>query len=309
MTQRRYYKELRLQQFRALVEVARLGTFSAAAQSLGLSRTSVWQQIRSLEDAFGAELVVVHGQQPEFTAAGRLLLELAGPLVDGFDGIKAAFQDRAGTLSRRLVVATTSSLLNHELRKPVALYRRKHPEVSISLIDRPSSAAQELLLRGRADVAVIGRIAQLALPPGLKAETLMHYPFVVACPKRHALARGTFRLSALLKHAVLCPSHGTNARARIDGVLAQAGLDGRIHFALDSHNAALLLAYVEQGLGVALTSMSPQLARRFKSKLALRDVSAHFGTEEIVLVERTRRFTLPHVDAFAQLVRGELRAK
>ena len=309
MNARRYFKELRLQQFRALLEVGRHGTFTAAAEALKLSRTSVWQQIRSLEEEFGAELVVVHSHQPELTAEGRLLLELIEPLVDGFDGVKAAFQDRIGTLKRRLVVATTSSLLNHELRKPVGLFRRAHPDVSISLVDRPSTAARELLLRGLADVAVLGSLAVDEKTADLSVEPLTYYPFVLACPKKHPLTRNRkFELSELVKYQILCPSAGTNARARIDAVLKEAGLAGQIQLAMDSHNAALLLTYVEQGLGIALTSMSPELLKQYQSKLHLRDVSSIFGIEEIVLVQRKRRFTFPHVTAFVEIVRREVKA-
>src|SRR4051812_20348604 len=107
MNQRRYFKELRLQQFRALMEVSRKGTFTAAAQALGLSRTSVWQQIRSLEDDFGVELAVVKGQKLNLTPEGHQLLEMITPIVDGFDGVKTAFLDRLGRMQRRLEVATT----------------------------------------------------------------------------------------------------------------------------------------------------------------------------------------------------------
>ena len=308
MAERRYFKELRIQQFRALVEIGRHGTFTAAADALALSRTSVWQQIRSLEEEFGAELVVVHSHQPQLTNEGRLLLELIGPLVDGFDGVKAAFQDRIGTLKRRLVVATTSSLLNHELRKPVELFRRKHPDVGISLVDRPSTAARELLLRGLADVAVVGRLADTAQETEIRSDTLVHYPFVLATPKKHPLAqKRDFELAELVKFPILCPSAGTNSRIRIDTVLNKAGLSGQIQLALDSHNAALLLTYVEQGLGIALTSMSPELLKQFKTKLHIRDVSEIFGIEEIMLVQRKRRFAMPHVDSFVEIVQREVK--
>ena len=56
---KRYFKELRFQQLRALLAVHRHQSFAGAAAALGLSTPSVWQQVRGLEDAFGAELVRV----------------------------------------------------------------------------------------------------------------------------------------------------------------------------------------------------------------------------------------------------------
>ena len=54
---RRYFKEMRLQQLRGLCEIARQGSFSAAAAALRISRPAIWQQVRALEQEFDASLV------------------------------------------------------------------------------------------------------------------------------------------------------------------------------------------------------------------------------------------------------------
>jgi len=45
---RRYFKEVRFRQIRALFEIARHGTFAAASRSLGMATPSVWRQVRAL---------------------------------------------------------------------------------------------------------------------------------------------------------------------------------------------------------------------------------------------------------------------
>ena len=310
MNKRRYFKELRLQQFRALMEVARKGTFTAAAEALGLSRTSVWQQIRSLEDDFGVELATVKGQKLNLTTEGQELLRMIEPIVDGFDSVKAAFLDRLGKMQRRLVVATTASLLNHELREPVEIYRRSHPDVSLSLVDRPSKSALELLSHGEADVAIIGRVINAKGSAAMKTQVLTHYPFVLACPKKHDLIqRKTFKLTDLAKFPLILSSRGTNARERVESVFQQAGLSDSVQLALDSNNAGLLLSYVEHGLGVALTSVSPLLQKSFADRIAFRDVCDIFGKEEITLVQRPQRYPLAHASVFIDVVLRSLNVK
>ena len=70
-THRHYFKELRLQQFRSLVALARLQTFSAAAGALKITRASVWQQVRALEQEFACALLRTRGQRVELTPAGH----------------------------------------------------------------------------------------------------------------------------------------------------------------------------------------------------------------------------------------------
>ena len=80
---RRYFKEVRFRQIRALVELSRQGSFTSAATSLGLAVPSVWQQVRALEDEYGVQIVSSHGPQLSLTEDGQNLVEMATPLVEG----------------------------------------------------------------------------------------------------------------------------------------------------------------------------------------------------------------------------------
>src|SRR5262249_43470263 len=157
---------------RGLCEIARQGSFSAAAAMLRISRPAIWQQVRALEHEFDASLVERRGRKAELTADGRLLMEIVAPLVTGFDSIKRAFQDRRGELVRHLTVATTASLLAHELRRPVQEYLRRFPNVSLSLMDRPSLAGMSLLEERQADLAVLGHLDEEPRHPLMEYEPL-----------------------------------------------------------------------------------------------------------------------------------------
>ena len=75
----RVYKDTTAQQLRSFHETARLGSFSAAAKSLGLANPTVWQQVRALELDFGEPLLEPRGRGCHLTEAGRLLADLIGP--------------------------------------------------------------------------------------------------------------------------------------------------------------------------------------------------------------------------------------
>ncbi|MBM3982509.1 MAG: LysR family transcriptional regulator [Planctomycetes bacterium] len=106
---RRFFKELRFQQLRALVELVGQTSFAGAAHTLGLATPSAWQQIRGLEVEFGVELVRVNGKTVELTDDGTALADLARPLVAGFDSLHEAFEGRTNLGPKRLVLASRSS--------------------------------------------------------------------------------------------------------------------------------------------------------------------------------------------------------
>ena len=148
MARRRYFKQLRIAQFRAIIELADKKGFAAAAASLELSTPSVWQQIRSLEDEFNVPLLSVSGQTVSLTSHGELLVDLATPVVEGFDSLVEQFSNRAEKIQKRLSVASPANILVNELPSPIHEYHKKHKNVELSLIDLPSNPARKLLEDG-----------------------------------------------------------------------------------------------------------------------------------------------------------------
>ena len=73
---------LEVRHLRAFTEVARLGSFDAAARTLGYTQSGVSQQVQGLERIVGAPLLErpPGGRRPvELTDVGRLLLEVTPP--------------------------------------------------------------------------------------------------------------------------------------------------------------------------------------------------------------------------------------
>lgn len=305
---RRFFKELRFQQLRALVEVARAKSFAGAAATLDLATPSVWQQVRGLEEEFGVELVRVSGKVVALTDDGAALADLARPLVAGFDSLHEAFAGRTDAGPKRLVLASTLQLLKNELREPLAEYRRRHPDVGLTIIDRPSAKARQALEDGEADVAVVGLLG--ATPgPSLVTTRLTAYPFVLLAPAGHPVLSATRpTVRAVAKHPLVLPSAAANSRSRVDEVFRRAGVADGLNVAADGSNFDLLLDLVVQGFGVSVVSVSPLILNRLASDrhgppVVVRDLTRLFGEEAVVLLRRAGRFEPAHHRAFAEMVR------
>jgi molybdate transport repressor ModE-like protein len=117
---RRYFKEVRFRQIRALFEISRQGSFAAAARSLGMATPSVWRQVRALEDDYGVRFVMAKGRTVQLTEDGERLMGLAAPLVEGFDSLRMMFLDLQSGAERVLRLAAPASVLNSPLRHVIA---------------------------------------------------------------------------------------------------------------------------------------------------------------------------------------------
>lgn len=307
-TKRRYFKETRFRQIRAFVELARRHSFTGAAHALGLSAPSIWQQIRALEDQFGAPLVEAHGHRVELTEDGRNFLELAAPLVESFDSLSAAFADRRKRTPRSLTVAAPASLLlGRELGEPILRYRQEFPEVHLTLLDRPSGLAVEFLQQERADLAVIAAPAEAAALPQFQTFLLTRFVYRLICREDHPLAtERRISLRSLAREQLVLAAEESSSRKRVEQVFAEAGLRSKLQVNMTAGSLAVILTYVRLGFGISIAAMSeqatPAAASPGEQAIVYRDLSRLFGAEQIVLIERKGRHELPHVRAFREMV-------
>lgn len=305
-TDRRFFKELRFRQLRALVELSRQKTFSAVASVIGLSVVSAWRQVRALEEEFGVQLVTTQGQQLALTEDGRLLVEMAEPMVESFLSLRFVFEDRQGKAPRTITVAAPAGVLNDALPEPVMRYRRRFPNVGLRLMERPSRGALAALLAGQTDIAIVGMTKADELPASLSLHRLRRYPIHLLCLADHALATAKkLTVKLIAKHPLVLSSEDTSDRSQVERTFASAGVLAQLNIAISASRVPLIARYVAMGFGVAV--LAPGAARPPKPKrgqptLIWRDVSRLFGHEDLVLLQRKGRFELPHVKAFRELV-------
>lgn len=308
---RRYYKELRIQQLRALLALERHGSFAAAAVVLDLATPTVWQQVRALEAEFGVELVRVEGKSISLTDDALVLIDAAHPLVEGFDSLHEIFTQRTQTYARRLTITSTLQLLKFELAEPLREFRRAHPDVHVSIIDQSSKAAREYLKQGDADIAIVGE-----LKPGsesaLNVTRLMDYPFVLIAPREHPqLHSAQVSLRAIAKEPLVLSHRETAPESRVRNTFRKAGIDRDLNVVVDGVSIDLLIDFVARGYGLCVASISPLLRKatehEYKEHLGFREVSQQFGVESIVLLSRAGRYEPTHHRSFRELVEGCLK--
>ena len=310
---RRYLKEVRFRQIRALVETARCGSFAEASRRLGMATPSVWRQVRALEDDYGVQLVTAQGHNVRLTEDGERLVDLAAPLVEGFDSLKKVFNDQHGKAERHLRMAAPAAVLNSTLRHIIAAYRHTHPQVHLSLIDAPSRIAWQLLETERADLAIVGAPEGVPLPSRFQAELLVKYPFEVVCLESHPFAKiKAPKLRDILKHPLILASEDSSSRMQFDHLVAKAGLIDRVNVIMTAGNVPSILNYVALGMGVAILTRPATEALAVptdvKARLIHRDVSICLGHDHVALLHPKGRHELAHVRAFREMVVKGLRS-
>src|SRR5215831_5065909 len=94
-------RRLNLDQLRAVTEVMRLGSFSAAARSLNLTQPAISFQVRELEERLGLQLIERLGKRAYPTPAGTELIEYARRIDRDVDDAMQATRGRARSRTSR----------------------------------------------------------------------------------------------------------------------------------------------------------------------------------------------------------------
>jgi DNA-binding transcriptional LysR family regulator len=303
MGQNQRYKEIQLTQLRSFCLAATEGNFTAAARALGLSPSTVWQQVRALERQLKARLLHRRGRTVEVTAEGALLLELVQPHVSGLDSLGRLFEDRRAELPQQLVVASGTYLAAHHLPRPIQQFREEYPAVQLILRIAAWSALRRLIEREGADVAVLALDPDQPRSPFLEYEPLFEEQLSLLVPTGHPLTRRKqVPPDALVKYPLILPPKGGADRRTIDRFFRKHDLSERVQTALVCGLVDVVKEYVALGVGVALLYLTAEVVRS-APHLHLCPLSPEVERLPIELAVRKGAHLPEHVNAFRRILR------
>src|SRR5450432_3747761 len=136
---------------RIFLEVARIGSFRAAAEQLNMSANFLSKRISALESAYKTTLMTRHVDGIRLTPEGVQVLEAAKLMEDASFGLDRALSQTAPALSGEVRLAVTEGLGTFWLAPRLVEFQRAYPGLLVDLKCEMRSAD---VLRLEADVAV-----------------------------------------------------------------------------------------------------------------------------------------------------------
>lgn len=128
---------MEIRQVQSFVHVARLGSFSKAAETMGYSQSAITVQIRLLEEELGTKLFDRMGKKVSLTPQGKRFLEHASHILYEMNRtIMAMNEDRE--LENPLHIGTIESLCTAKFPRILSQFHTLYPKVNIQItLDSP----------------------------------------------------------------------------------------------------------------------------------------------------------------------------
>ncbi|MFG1347849.1 LysR family transcriptional regulator [Xanthobacter autotrophicus DSM 431] len=250
--------------------VARLRSFSSAADKLCTTQAAVSNRIATLEKDLGVRLFDRDLRNVSLTPSGERALAQAEAIVRLAADLRLGVGD-PHRLRGRIAIGTIDTIVYAWLPRLVENVKSTYPEVDLDLTVDNSLTVARMLLEGQVDLALI---AGPVLAPGCRNIELCSYACVWVASPRLGLHGRKLMLEDLTGQPIFAFSRGSQPHQNVLKLMESSGLDHHMVRILNSNSLATITRLVRDGMGVAVLPdvvVEEMLGRK---ELVLLDVGA-----------------------------------
>lgn len=263
---------MNLHQLRIFYTVARLGSFSRAAEELRISQPSVSIQVADLERSLRVDLFEQLGKRIYLTDAGRVLEDYARRILNLVEESNSALAEVAGEYRGRLTIGASTTPGTYVLPRVIGAFQEQYPNVTVTLDIANTRRLQERILRNELDVGIVGWEVS---SHNLEVLPLLEDELMLVVPAGHQLAQAeAVQAKVLRDQRVILRERGSGTREAAEAALREAGVVLSPAMELGSNEA--IKEAVAAGLGVTILStlaVAPEVAARRLVVVPIKDVS------------------------------------
>lgn len=290
------------QQIVGFYHVAKLGSFTKAANATFRTQSAISQQIKNLEEELGCQLFERIGKRKlRLTSAGNRFFKFSETILERHSFLIEELNEMKGYQKGRLRVAAPFTTLFHLFPLALKHYITQFPNVELTILDRSQQDILGLIKNGDID---FGLVLESIVPKDLTALRWKKVRTVVITPVGHPLAKAKrVTLKQIGKYPLILPPINLKYRSSLEERFQKLGVD--YHIVMESSNVELSSLYVEMGLGISFATVVKDLPELKKRKLAFLPMDHLFKPDYIVVVMRKDKTLISYKDAFVKILFGE----
>ncbi len=248
-------------QLETFVEVAKMKSFSKAANNLYITQPTVTNHIQSLEKELDTILINRLGKTISLTRAGNILFTNAIHILNSVEKTRLDLSSYEGKIEGHINIFSSSIPRNYFLPPIIKDFLKDYPDVSFSIGDQDSKNVIQAILDGDTDFGILGAKYNR---PSIEYLKLMEDELLLVCPNddRYPWENYGFIEKDLLGALnLILREEGSGTRRLIEKTLEENNL----------WEKQKVVAYVED-TDTIRKMISLDIGVSFMSKLAVKDL-------------------------------------
>ncbi|MHB1529639.1 MAG: LysR family transcriptional regulator [Acidiferrobacteraceae bacterium] len=283
--------------------VARLLSFTKAAETLHMTQPAVTFQIRQLEEHFNTRLFDRTHNRISLTAAGDRVYGYADKILALYSEMNSRVRELTGDVSGILLIGASTTIAEYVLPALLAEFQTRHKDVHIRLSVSNSLGIVHMVESNLVDVGIV---ESPVTNKSLAVEICWHDKLVFICPPAHPLARKQrIHVRELLTLPFLAREEGSGTREVISEYLARNDLQWHdLNLSMEFGSPESVKSAVEAGLGVSLVSQAT-IAKEVKLGTLVALPLEPTLERPFSFVYQRQKFRLRAVEEFMRFARGQ----
>jgi LysR family transcriptional regulator, low CO2-responsive transcriptional regulator len=245
-------------QLETFLEVARLSSFSRAAEKRFRTQPAISSQIRSLEEEVGAKLLDRSGGKVSITASGKLFQRFAEETIAARKAALTAIAETERVPRGEIVVGANEGTCLHILPEVFAEFKKLYPDVSINIKRADYGRILESVIDNSVDFGVVS----MPITDNRLTVVMIHRDeLVIIAPPHHPLAKlKSATLAEVTKYPLVLPTAG-HTRDALEELFHERKLKPKYAMELDSSELLKRFVAVDAGVGFIALSNVPEDVR------------------------------------------------
>ncbi len=258
-------------QLETFLEVARLSSFSRAAERRFRTQPAISSQIRALEEVVGAKLLDRSGGKVAVTAAGKVFQKYVEDTLEQRRIMLVTLAEMHRVPRGEIVVSANEGTCLHILPEVFAEFKRQYPNVAVSVKRQEHNKILEAIVENSCDFGIVS----MPVPDKRLTVVPIHRDeLIVITPPHHPLAgQKKATVAEVVEYPLLLPKVG-RTRDALETLFHERRLKPIISMELDSSELMKRFVAADVGIGfIPRSNVAEDLRAKALSALTLTDAS------------------------------------
>jgi len=239
--------------------VARLLSFTKAAESLHMTQPAVTFQVRQLEEYFNTRLFDRTHNRISLTEAGTKVYEYAERIFQLYNELENSVRELTGEISGVLILGASTTIAEYMLPALLGDFKAKYPDVNLRLKVSNTDGIVSMVEHNIIDLGVVEAPVS---NKNLAVEVCRTDRLVAIVPPNHPLSQkgDTVKLEEIVKYPYICREEGSGTREVILDFLKETGIEpSALNIIMELGSLEALKGAVEAGIGISIVSRATLL--------------------------------------------------